>query len=49
MKIRFDEFVGDFLKDECGTWWFITCKAFKLFPGDPPDLSKFIIEEQDPN
>jgi hypothetical protein len=28
LKVKFKEFVCDFIKDEAGTWWFINVKAF---------------------
>lgn len=28
LKIHFEEFVADFIKDEGGNWWFINVKAF---------------------
>jgi hypothetical protein len=31
--VKFKEFIGDFIKDENGTWWFINCKGF-LFDGE---------------
>lgn len=34
LKIKFQELVGDFIKDESGVWWMINIKGFILV-GDP--------------
>ena len=39
MKIHlgavFEEFIGDFIKDEAGTWWLVNVKGYLLKPESP--------------
>ena len=30
LKVSFQEFIADFIKDESGNWWLINVKAFIL-------------------
>ena len=50
MKIKFEEFVADFLKDDTGTWWFAGVKAFRMVEGyDDPYIRPFVSEGMAPS
>jgi LMBR1 domain-containing protein 1 len=42
LKVQFEEFAGDFIKDEAGTWWFVSCKAFRIT--GTPSIRAFIAD-----
>ena len=45
MKIKYEEFVADFIKDDSGTWWFAGVKAFRLAEGfKDPYIKPFVSE-----
>lgn len=43
LRVRFEELVGDFIKDESGIWWLVNIKAFKLVDEKViPDISLIV-------
>lgn len=47
MKIHlgavFEEFIGDFIKDEAGTWWLVNVKGYLLKPESPQSFDQKLI------
>ncbi len=35
LGLIFEEFIGDFIKDEAGTWWLVNVKGYKLKTESP--------------
>ncbi len=35
MNLKFEELIGDFVKDESGIWWLINIKGYKLYDKYP--------------